>query len=101
MATKESMMAFISCGRAFQHDYFICNTQQLDFIPTMVMPTVNNKTETDRLHINENTILSILKELNISKSPSPDEMRTRLQISNGAVRCNLSPSVKYLKMKHH
>ena len=41
------------------------------------MPTVNNKTEMDKLTIAENTILSILKELNISKSPGPDEISTR------------------------
>ena len=65
-----------SCERAFQHDYFICNTEQPGFIPTM--PTVNNKTEMDKLNITENIILSILKELNISKAPGPYEISTRL-----------------------
>ena len=44
------------------------------------MPTVNNKTEMDQLNITENTILSILKELNIDKSPGPEEISTRLLI---------------------
>ena len=67
-------------------DYFssVFTTEQPRFIPTM--PTVNNKTEMDKLNITENTIL---KELNISKSPGPDEIST----TNGAVRCHLSPYV--------
>jgi len=42
------------------------------------MPVVNNKTEMDKLTITDNTILSILKEPNISKSPGPDEISARL-----------------------
>ena len=45
----------------------VFTTEQPGFIPTM--STVNNKTEMDKLTITENTILSILKEVNISKSP--------------------------------
>ena len=42
------------------------------------MPTVNNKTEMDKFNITENIILSIFKELNISKAPGPYEISTRL-----------------------
>ena len=58
-------------------DYFssVFTTEHPGYIPTM--PTVNNKTEMDKLTITENTILSILKELNITKSPGPDEISTR------------------------
>ena len=52
------------------------------------MPTVNNKTEMDKLTITENTILSILKELNISKSPGPDEISTRLLMELSDVICH-------------
>ena len=53
-----------------------------------LMPTVNNKTEMDKLTITENTILSILKELNISKSPGPDEISTRLLMELSDVMCH-------------
>ena len=52
------------------------------------MSTVNNKTEMDKLTITENTILSILKELNISKSPGPDEINTRLLMELSDVICH-------------
>ena len=56
------------------------------YIPTM--PTVNNKTEMYKLTITENTILSILKALNISKSPGCDEIRTRLLMEISDVICH-------------
>ena len=52
------------------------------------MPTVNNKTEMDKLTITEDTILQILKELNISKSPGPDEISTRLLMELSGVICH-------------
>ena len=52
------------------------------------MPTVNNKTEMDKLTVTENTILSILKELNISKSPGPDEISTRQLMELSDVICH-------------
>ena len=70
-----------SCGRAFQklENYdFICNTEQPRFIPTM--PTVNNKTWMNKLNTTENTVSSILKELNISKPPGPDAICTRSRL---------------------
>ena len=72
-------------------DYFssVYTTEQPGYIPTK--PTVINKTEMDKLTITEKIILSILKEFNNIKSPGPEEISTRL--TNGAVRCNLSPSV--------
>ena len=52
------------------------------------MPTVNNKTEMGKLTITENTILSILKDLNINKSPGPDEISTRLLMKLSDVICH-------------
>ena len=46
-----------SCGRAIQkleNYYFICNTEQPRFIPTM--PTVNNNTWMNKLNTTENTV---------------------------------------------
>ena len=63
------------------------------------MPTVNNKTEMDQLNITENTILSILKELNIDKSPGPEEISTRLLIIIELSDVFFTLCVKYLK--HH
>ena len=69
-------------------DYFssVFTTEQPGYIPTM--PTVNNKTEMYKLTITENTILSILKELSISKSPGPNEISTRLLMELSGVICH-------------
>ena len=63
----------------------ICATEQTGFIPTM--PTVNNKTEMHELNINEDTILSILKEFNISQPRGPDEISTRLLMELSNIIC--------------
>ena len=75
MATKDGVVAFMawdcqtpgpgSLGERFNtsRDYFICNTEQPGFIPNM--PTVNNKTDLDKLNITENTILYIKKNLTL------------------------------------
>ena len=77
MATKAGVVAFVwaSVSTRLLHMQYILNTEQPVFIPNM--PKVNNKTEMDQLNITENTILSILKELNIGKSPGPNEISTR------------------------
>ena len=69
-------------------DYFynVFITEQPRFIPTM--PRANNKTEMDTLNITEDTILSILKERNISKSPGPDELNTRLLMELSDIICH-------------
>ena len=64
----------------------VFTTEQPGYIPTM--PTVNNKTEMDKLTITENTILQILKQLNISKSPGLDEISTRLLMELSGVICH-------------
>jgi len=60
--------------------------EQPVFIPTM--PKVNNKTEMDTMTITEdNKILSILNKINISKSPDPDKISTRLLIEQSDMMC--------------
>ena len=64
------------------------------------MPTVNNKTEMDKFNITENTIFPILKELNISKSPGPDEISTRLLMELSDVICHPLCKIFETSLKH-
>ena len=59
-------------------NYFssVFTTEQTGSIPTT--PKVNIKLAMDELKVTENIILLTLKELNISKSPGPDEIGARL-----------------------
>ena len=64
------------------------------------MPTVNNKTEMDELNINEDTILSILKEFNISKSRGTDEISTILLMELSDVICQPLCTIFETIIKH-
>ena len=49
----------------------------------------------DELKVTENIILLTLKELNISKSPGPDEIGARLLIELSPITKNIDKNIKY------
>ena len=82
---ETNIKPYIFARKKVKPNSSIFATEQPGFIPTM--PTVNNKTEMHQLNINEDTILSILKEFNISKSRGPDEINTMLLMELSDVIC--------------
>ena len=73
-------------------DYFssVFTTEQTGSISTT--PKVNNKLAMDELKVTENIVLLMLKKLNISKSPGPDEKGARL-----LMELSVTHYEKYLK----
>ena len=89
---------YITARNKVKPNSSIFTIEQPGFIPTK--PRVNKKTEMDELNINEDTILSILKEFNISKSRGPDEISNILLMELSDVICQPLCTIVETLLKH-